>query len=147
MTARYFNHSSLAISLVACLFSAASADILLVEGTAVRRYSDSGTFLSIFTQGLASPLGVTEAKTCVFIGQYGGGEIHKDSAEGESLGPALAGYADWQPTGLAWNDDRLYAASARHKAIASYATDNLREDGIWQHSPAAANPRGIGRAC
>jgi hypothetical protein len=121
--------ASLALGLAACIVSVARADILLVEGTEVRRYSGSGTFLGTFAHGLASPLGITEADGHVFISQYGGGEIHKYDADGKDLGAVLAGHPEWQPAGLAWNDGRLYAASARLKGLASYAPDSLDEDG------------------
>ena len=121
--------ASLALGLAACIVCVARADILLVEGSEVRRYSDSGTFLGTFAQGLASPLGITEADGHVFIGQYGGGEIHKYDASGRDMGAVLAGQPDWQPAGLAWNDGRLFAASGRHKGLASYAPDSLDEDG------------------
>ena len=129
MSTYFFKHPSLVISLAACMVSGASADILVVEGTAVRRYSDSGTFLSTFAQGLDSPLGIVEGDGCVYIGQFGGGEIHKYDAGGVDMGLILSGHPEWQPTGLAWNDGRLYAASARYQGIASYTTDSLREDG------------------
>lgn len=61
MTANCLKHpflttkASLAIGLAACIVSVARADILLVEGTEVRRYSDSGTFLGTFAQGAGFP--------------------------------------------------------------------------------------------
>ena len=129
MPAICFKHPILAISLAVCIFSAARADILVVEGAAVRRYSDSGTFLSTFAHGLAIPLGITEAKGSIFIGQPGSGEIHKYDADGKDMGAVLAGHPEWQPAGLAWNDGRLYAASAPYKGVASYVPDSLEEDG------------------
>ena len=131
----------------------AGADILLVEKSEVRRYTDGGTFLGTFAEGadiplnvrrsdapvawpsgvfgLQTSLGVTQATPDghYFISQFGSGEIRKYDAGGVDLGPVLSGHPDWQPAGLAWNDGRLYAASHRHKGIASYAPDGMREDG------------------
>jgi hypothetical protein len=45
------------------------------------------------------------------------------------MGVVLAGQPDWQPAGLALSGGRLYAASVRHKALASYAPDAGAEDG------------------
>jgi len=144
--------SCLIAGLILPVFSA-SADILLVEKAEVRRYTDGGTFLGTFAEGmdiplsvrrsdapiawppgvfgLQNPLGVTQATPDghYFISQFGSGEIRKYNAEGVDLGTVLSGQPDWQPAGVAWNDGRLYAASHRHKAIASYATDSLAEDG------------------
>ena len=125
----FLKKTGMAIAFAACIFSEAGADILLVEGTGVRRYSDSGTYLSTFAHGLASPLGITEANGYVFIGQPGSGEIHKYDADGKDMGAVLAGHPEWQPAGLAWNDGRLYAASAPYKGVASYVPDSLDEDG------------------
>ena len=123
--------ASLALGLGACLVSTAAADVLLVEGTHVRRYTDGGTFLGTFVAGLNTPLGVTRSEPSgnLFISQYGAGEIHKYADDGADLGAVLTGFPDWQPAGLAWNDGRLYATSIRHKAIASYEPDAGVEDG------------------
>ena len=126
---KFLTKPIIALALAAALDSTARADILLVEGNEVRRYSDSGTFLSTFAQGLATPLGITEGDGYVFIGQIGSGEIHKYDAAGKGMGAVLAGHPEWQPAGLAWNAGRLYAASAPYKGVASYALDSLDEDG------------------
>ena len=122
---------SMVAAFVACIVSVASADVLLVEGSEVRRYSDDGTFLGTFVAGLDTPLSVarSEASGDLFVSQHATGEIRKYDAEGVDLGPVLAGFADWQPAGLAWNDGRLYAASVRHQALASYVPDAGAEDG------------------
>ena len=91
---KFLTKPIIALALAAALDSTARADILLVEGNEVRRYSDSGTFLSTFAQGLATPLGVTEAEGYVFIGQSGSGEIHKYDADGKDMGAVLAGHPE-----------------------------------------------------
>ena len=109
----------------------ASADILVVEGNDVRRYSDAGTFLGTFASSLSTPIGVAHGGTTghVFVGQFSNGEIRKFTADGRDMGVVLAGQPDWQPAGLAFSGGRLYAASIRHKALASYAPDADAEDG------------------
>ena len=124
-----FRFRRLVISLAACMVSGASADILLVEGNEVRRYSDSGTLLGTFAKELGFPLGITEGDGYVFVGQHGSGEIHKYDAAGRDMGAVLSEHSEWQPAGLAWNDGWLYAASTRHKGVARYALDSLDEDG------------------
>ena len=108
-----------------------SADILVVEGNDVRRYSDGGTFLGTFASGMSTPIGVAHGGTTgpVFVGQFGNGEIRKFTADGRDMGVVLGGQPDWQPAGLAFSGGRLYAASIRHKALASYAPDADAEDG------------------
>ena len=132
----YLTKTVAAVGLIACLLPRAGADVLVVEEANVRRYTDDGTFLGTFAAGLNTPLSVVRSEPVgnVFISQFGTGEIHKYDTDGVDLGRVLAGYPDWQPAGLAWNDGRLYAASVRHKALASYAPDAGTEDGN-SHTP------------
>lgn len=104
------------------LASAVRADLLVVEGSNVRRYSDGGTFLGTFLAGLNVPIGVTTAPATgeIFISQSGTGEIHKYDNDGTDLGVFPAGGSDWQPGGLACREDRLYIAYGAHKALVSY---------------------------
>ena len=89
-----FRFRRLVISLAACMVSGASADILLVEGNEVRRYSDSGTLLGTFAKELGFPLGITEGDSYVFVGQHGSGEIHKYDAAGRDMGAVLSEHSD-----------------------------------------------------
>ncbi len=125
------NRIILSFSLGLAIASQASADILVVAGNEVRRHADTGTFLGTFASGMSTPIGVAHAGTTghVFVGQFGNGEIRKFTADGRDMGVVLVGQPDWQPAGLAISGGRLYAASVRHKALASYAPDAGAEDG------------------
>lgn len=81
----------------------AYADVLVVEGTRVRRYSGDGTLLNTFLSNRLNPLGVVRAESSghILIGQHAVGTIHKYDADGTDFGPVLAGYIDWHPTAFA----------------------------------------------
>lgn len=131
MVTTFLYRAFLTFALAATGCSAVVADILVVESAHVRRYADDGTFLGTFVGGLNTPLAVirSDPDGYIFVSQFGSGEIHKYAGNGTDLGAVMAGHAGWRPTGLAWNDGRLYAASYAYKGLASYAIDAGPEDG------------------
>jgi hypothetical protein len=103
----------------------------VVEGTRLRLYGGDGAVRRTFGSAPSPLLGVVRAGAGgpILVGQHAAGTIHKYDPDGTDRGVVLAGYGDWQPTGLAWNDGRLYAASYRYNGVASYALDAAGEDG------------------
>ena len=117
------------------------ADILVTEGSDIRRYSDTGTFLGTFLSGLNIPMGIATSGTTgdIFISQVGSGEIRIYDNDGTDLGVVPAGESDAKPGGLALVKDRLYVAFGGTKAIGSYDVKGGTEPGaLLTGLPAAA---------
>lgn len=131
MQFRFLNMISIVVVLAFSNAISSHADIIVVEDTDARRYTDSGRFLGTVVSSLSTPLSVIQSPKDgrLLVSQLTTGEIHKYEPDGEDVGAILKGFADWQPAGLAWNDNRLYAASIKNKAISSYALDAGKEDG------------------